>query len=58
MHSGLTVREAFLLAEVLYEGQRLLARDMVEVNPILDDKNRTGNLACELILSMLGKTVL
>lgn len=57
VHSGLTVREAFLAAEMVAESGKLLALDMVEVNPILDERNKTGMLACELILSFLGKTV-
>lgn len=57
VHSGLTVREAFLAAELVAASKRLLALDMVEINPILDERNKTGILACELILSFLGKTV-
>ncbi len=57
VHSGLTVREAFLAAELVAESGKLIALDMVEINPILDERNRTGALACELILSFLGKTV-
>ncbi|UQZ91220.1 arginase [Deltaproteobacteria bacterium Smac51] len=57
VHSGLTLRESFLLMEMLYESRLVLSLDMVEVNPILDERNTTGNLACELILSLLGKTV-
>jgi len=57
VHSGLTVREAFLAAEIVAESGKLIALDMVEINPILDERNRTGILACELILSFLGKTV-
>lgn len=57
VHSGLTVREAFLAAELVAESGKLIALDMVEINPILDERNRTGILACELILSFLGKTV-
>jgi len=57
VHSGLTVREAFLAMEMLHQSGKALALDMVEVNPILDDRNRTGILACELILSLLGKTI-
>lgn len=57
VHSGLTVREAFLAAEMLAECGRVVSLDMVEVNPMLDAFNKTGNLACELILSVLGKTV-
>jgi len=57
VHSGLTVREAFLAAELVSDSGKLIALDMVEINPILDERNRTGILACELILSFLGKTV-
>ena len=57
VHSGLTVREAFLAMEMLFQSGKALALDMVEVNPILDERNRTGILACELILSLLGKSV-
>jgi len=57
VHSGLTVREAFLAMEMLYQSGKALALDMVEVNPILDERNRTGILACELILSLLGKSI-
>ena len=57
VHSGLTVREAFLAVEMLAESQMLRSLDMVEVNPILDERNKTGILASELIQSALGKTV-
>lgn len=57
VHSGLTVREAFLAVEMIAQSEKLLSLDMLEVNPILDERNRTGDLACELILSLLGKTV-
>ena len=57
VHDGLTAREAFLCMEMFAECDNLLALDMVEVNPILDEINRTATLASELILSCLGKTV-
>lgn len=57
VHSGLTVREAFLAVESLAECGMLRSMDMVEVNPILDERNKTGILASELIQSALGKTV-
>lgn len=57
VHSGLTVREAFLAVETLAESGKLLAVDMVEVNPILDERNKTGILASELVQSCLGKVV-
>ena len=55
--SGLTAREAFLAVEVLAESGKLLSLDMVEVNPILDVRNKTGHLASELVQSALGKVV-
>ena len=57
VHSGLTVREAFLAVELLAESRKLLSVDMVEVNPILDERNKTAVLASELIQSALGKAV-
>jgi len=57
VHSGLTVREAFLACEMLYESGKVVAMDMVEVNSTMDDRSRTATLAGELILSALGKTV-
>lgn len=57
VHSGLTIREAFLAVEMLHESGKLLAMDMVEVNPILDISNKTAKLASELVLSALGKAV-
>lgn len=57
VHSGLTLREAFYLVETLYTSGKVLAFDMVEVNPMLDIRNKTGELAMELILSVLGKVV-
>ena len=57
VHSGLTVREAFYLVETLYASGKVLAFDMVEVNPMLDIRNKTGELAMELVLSILGKVV-
>lgn len=57
VHSGLTLREAFYLVETLHASGKVLALDMVEVNPMLDVRNKTGELAMELILSALGKVV-
>ena len=57
VHSGLTAREAFLAVESLADSHQLVSLDMVEVNPILDVRNKTGILASELIQSALGKTV-
>lgn len=57
VHSGLTPREAFLAMECMADCGKLVSMDMVEVNPLLDVRNRTGVLASELIQSALGKAV-
>lgn len=55
---GLTYREAHLAMEMLAESGALTSLELVEVNPILDVYNQTGQLAVELIASALGKTIL
>ncbi len=55
--NGLTVREAFLIAESLAATGKIIGLDIVEVNPMLDICNKTGELACHLALALLGKTV-
>lgn len=55
---GLSYREAHLLMEILGESQRVRSMDIVEVNPILDDRNMTGKLAVQLAASLLGKRIL
>ena len=57
VHSGITVREAFTIAEMLAESGKLIAMDLVEVNPILDERNRTASLGSELVQSALGKVI-
>jgi arginase len=54
---GLTYREAHLACEMVAETGKLMGIDMVEVNPILDTQNQTGELAVALILSALGRRV-
>lgn len=55
---GLTYREAHLLMEVLAQSGRVRSLDLVEVNPILDEKNRTAEMMVGLALSLLGKRIL
>jgi len=54
---GLSIREAHLLMELLAEDGRLCSADIVEINPILDNQNRTAILAAELMASLLGKRI-
>lgn len=55
---GLTYRESQLLMELVADCGCMNSLEMLEVNPILDTKNRTANLATDLILSALGKSTL
>jgi arginase len=55
---GMTYREAHLAMEMLADSGKLIGLDMVEVNPVLDERNRTAEIACELILSALGRRIL
>ncbi len=55
---GLTYREAHLACEKVAQSGRLVGLDVVELNPVLDERGRTARLAVELILSALGKTIL
>lgn len=55
--NGITAREAFLAVEMLAGSGKLISMDLVEVNPILDERNKTGRLASELIQLALGKVV-
>lgn len=54
---GLTYREALLACELIAESGKMVAMDLVEVNPILDEHNRTGAVAVELASSAFGKRV-
>lgn len=54
---GLTFREVHLVCEVLAETGKLIGMDIVEVNPILDEKNQTAKLAVDFACSALGSRV-
>ena len=58
VRGGATYREAHLALEMIAEHGGMRSFEIVEVNPMLDQSNITVELACELILSALGKTIL
>ena len=58
VRGGITYREAHLALEMIAEKGGMRSFEIVEVNPMLDEKNITVKLANELILSALGKTIL
>ncbi|WP_374411754.1 arginase [Hydrogenophaga sp.] len=55
---GPTYREAQLCMEMIADTGRLASLDVMELNPALDVKNRTAELAVDLIESLFGKSTL
>ena len=55
---GLTYREAQLTMEIIADSHRLCSLDIVEINPILDQRNHTAKIAVELTASLFGKSIL
>jgi arginase len=58
VRGGLTYREAHLVMELINEAEIATSLDVVEVNPILDDRNGTAALAVELVASMMGRRII
>jgi arginase len=58
VRGGLSYREAHLALELVAESRLLDSLELVEVNPILDRENETGQLAVELATSALGARIL
>jgi arginase len=58
VRGGVTYREAHLAMEMICDSRRMLSMEVVEVNPVIDEVNRTADLAVELIMSGLGKRIL
>jgi arginase len=55
---GLDYREAHMVMEMLADSGLVRALDLVEVNPILDDRNATAILGSELATSALGLKII
>ncbi|HLY61770.1 MAG TPA: arginase [Terriglobia bacterium] len=58
VNGGITFREAHLAMEMISDSKKMLALEIVEVNPILDIANKTAILAVDLATSALGKRIL
>jgi arginase len=58
VRGGPTYREAQLCMEMIADTGRLASLDIVELNPALDLRNRTAELAVDLIESLFGKSTL
>jgi arginase len=58
VRGGITYREAHLAMETLNDTGRIASMEVVEVNPVIDEVNRTAMLAVELVMSAMGKRIL
>ena len=58
VRGGLNYREAHLAMEMICDSGRMVSMEVVEVNPVIDEANRTAVLAVELVMSALGKRIL
>jgi arginase len=55
---GFSYREAHLMMEILHDCGKISSADIVEINPILDDQNKTAEIAVELAASLFGERIL
>ncbi|MGG4143810.1 arginase [Paenibacillus algorifonticola] len=55
---GVSYRESHLAMEMLAESKRLVSAEFVEVNPVLDYRNKTAHTAVELIGSVFGEQIM
>ena len=58
VRGGPTYREAQLCMEMIADTGRLASLDIVELNPALDERNRTALVAVDLVESLFGKSTL
>jgi arginase len=58
VRGGATYREAHLAMEIIADHGRMVSFEIVEVNPVIDEHNRTADLAVELACSAFGKKIL
>jgi arginase len=58
VRGGVTYREAHLAMEMIADTESMISLEVVEINPILDEHNRTALLGVELVLSGLGQKIL
>ncbi|EGA88979.1 arginase [Planococcus donghaensis MPA1U2] len=55
---GISYRESHLAMEMLFDANIITSAEFVEVNPILDEKNKTADVAVALIGSLFGEKLL
>jgi arginase len=55
---GMSYRESHLAMEMLADSNIITSAEFVEVNPILDEKNKTATVAVGLVASLFGEKLL
>lgn len=55
---GLSLRESHMICELVNQTGKLVGMEMVELNPTLDNRNVTADLAVWLIYSAMGKRII
>ena len=58
VRGGVTYREAHLAMEMIADSEAVVSMEVVEINPVIDEHNKTATLGIELVLSGLGKKIL
>ena len=58
VRGGVTYREAHLAMEMIADSKGMVSLEVVEINPVIDEHNKTAMLGVELVLSGLGKKIL
>jgi arginase len=58
VRGGVTYREAHLAMEMIADSKSAVSFELVEINPVIDEHNKTALLGVELLLSGLGKKIL
>jgi arginase len=58
VRGGVTYREAHLAMEMIADSEAMASLEVVEINPVIDEHNRTALLGVELVCSALGKKIL
>ena len=55
---GATYREAHLIMEMLHDSGRVCSLDIVELNPILDERGKGARVLVDLVASLFGRSIM
>jgi arginase len=58
VRGGVTYREGHLAMEMVADTEAMVSLEIVEINPVIDEANKTALLGVEMLLSALGKKIL